>query len=51
MKIITKEVKIEKRKKLEDIERALAIYGEPLRFAIVNTDKDYFYVESAFLSE
>ena len=51
MKIITKEVKIKRTTKLQKIEDSLAIYGEPLRFAIVNTDKNYFYIEGSFLAE
>lgn len=51
MKIITKEVKIKKTTNLQKIEDSLAIYGEPLRFAVVNTDKNYFYVEGSFIAE
>ncbi len=51
MKIITKEVKVKRTTKLQEIEDNLFVYGEPLRYAIVNTDKNYFYVEGSFITE
>ncbi len=51
MKIITKEIKVKRTTKLQEIEDCLSVYGEPLRFAIVNTDKNYFYVEGSFIIE
>ena len=51
MKIVTKEVKIKKTTKLQQIEDNLSFYGEPLRYAIVNTDDDYFYIEGSFIME
>ena len=51
MKIITKKIKVERTTKLQKIEDSLSVYGEPLRYAIVNTDKNYFYIEGAFITE
>ena len=51
MKIITKEVKVKRTARLHEIEDNLSVYGEPLRYAIVNTNKNYFYIEGSFIIE
>ena len=48
MKIITKQIKIDKTLNADIIETALKTYGEPLRWAIVKVLEKEYLIEAVF---
>ena len=49
MKTLVKQVEIERTLNTNKIEKALSQYGDPLRWAVVKSDKKKFLVEAVFL--
>jgi len=49
MKIVTKQVEIKRSIYDDEIEQSLLEYGEPLRWAVVNANKEKFLVEAVFV--
>lgn len=51
MKVITKQVEINRSLYCEEIENSLAEFGEPIRWAVVGVKTDKFIVEGVFLQQ
>ena len=50
MKTLLKQIEIERTLYNDEIEKKLAEYGEPIRWAVVKADKKNFTVEAVFLN-
>ncbi|MCR4881472.1 MAG: hypothetical protein K6A44_05925 [bacterium] len=49
MKTTLKQVEIDRTVDNDDIEKALRLYGEPLRWAVVRANEKKFTVEAVFI--
>ena len=51
MKVTTKQVEIKRTVSNDEIEKALAEYGDPLRWAVVKASAKKFLIDAVFVEE